>query len=178
MIIIGKRTNQGFLTFNEWLLTESIKPKYTLFGTNTDKYDNNNILKIQYDGKTTYETYFIADNKLYTIQYNGVNTNLVSIGFGVSKDIPKTQEELDNVKLSHNKVVSISALDIFNKVFYIVTKTIFNLKKDIYFEAASDDLKNIYNKLIDNKYFNDELNKLGYSNLIKYKNKYISKYKG
>lgn len=156
------------LTFEEWLLSESVKPKETLYGNNVG-FDNNKISKIG----PFYETFFL-DTFLYHV---AIENNIV--GFGVSVDIPTTEEELDNLTFSDQRIVTKSALNVFNKVFFVILKLLEEAKlKEVNFVAANSDLKKIYDALLANRYFNEELNKIGYSNLIYEDNKYKSKFKG
>ena len=44
---------------------------------------------------------------------------------------------------------------------------------NLFFRPADENLNSFYTKLVSNKFFNQELNKLGYSNLVKEADKYI-----
>lgn len=157
MSILVGRIDQ-FLTFNEWLLSESILPTKVEYGNNPPLFNNKKILN--YIGDVS-GSCFISDNLLYSIQFNADG----EIAFGVSNKLPKDIKELAHVKFSDDRIITKSALSVFNKVFYVLVELLQKQKRNVFFRSANGKLEGIYNAMLKNKYFNDELNKLGYSNL-------------
>ena len=157
MILVGRIDR--FNTFSEWLMSESIKPLEVDFGSNPPLFNNKKMLN--YLGGIS-GTCFVSDNLLYAVQFseNG------EVAFGVCNKIPKDLKELGMLKFSDNRIVTKSALKVLNKVFYVLIELLKSIKKDVYFSAANEGLSNIYRAMLRNKFFNIELNKIGYCDII------------
>ena len=159
----------SFLTFNDWLLTEAIKPLKVEYGSNPPLFNDSKIIKYLGDINGTC---FISDGLLYTVQYSKYG----EIAFGVNSKIPKDIAEFSRIKFSDNKIASKSALYVFNKVFYVLIEVLKEQKRDVFFSPANSTLDNIYSTMIRNRFFNDELNKIGYSNIFSENNIYKINY--
>jgi len=156
-LLVGKIDE--FLTFKEYFLSESIKPLKTEYGSNPSLFNNSRY--VIYKGNIR-GTCFIDNDLLYAVQYSDDG----EIAFGVSSKIPKTEQELLKISFTDERITSKSALKVFNKIFYVLIDIIVLLdKKLIYFSSANESLFSLYSAMTKNKYFNAELNKIGYSDL-------------
>lgn len=164
MIIGSLKSNS---TFSDWLLSESVQPKEVSFGFNFPDFNDSEIKESQ----GVLASCFIIDKRIYFVQLSK-ETN--EIGFATGK-VPKTYNEFSDMIFDAKPVKNSNGLEVFGKVFFVLLKLIKNSKvNNFYFTADSNELERIYKALTKNKFFNAELNKLGFSSL-EYKNhKFIS----
>ena len=107
--------NGNFVSFRDYLLSESIKPKEIKFGTNFNRYDNGKIENIN----GTILTSFKFNEKLYTVIMDSNN----SVGFHWSELPVKELDYFDIIiqDSSKNKILNgTSALKAFSYVFYVI----------------------------------------------------------
>lgn len=165
--------NGTFISFSEYLLSESIKPKEIDFGTNYDSYNNKAIVQMN----KLMLTSFKFNNKLYTVIIDKNN----SVGFHWS-EIPENE-------ISYYDIIGIdssgdlvqrgtSAIKTFSYVFYIIIQMIKKFKIDeIKFDAAHKALGNVYDNIVKNKYFLEELEHQNLVFIKKENNEYLFKRK-
>lgn len=156
------------ITFEQYLLTEAIEPIHTEYGSNPPEFNNKHTVKLI--GGNIWGTCFIFDNKLYMIQ---IDKNSGEIAFGVVNTIPRDTDEFNSMTFSDDKVLTRSALKVFNKIFYVLLEVLKHEDINLFFSAANKDLDNFYSKLVKNKFFNERLNTVGYDNMYLSNNKYI-----
>lgn len=147
------------ITFRDIFIFEGIKPQKVEFGTNS-QFNNNNIFKIN----DIYATTFKYKDLIYTVIING---DIVGFHLSYLKEI---QSNVDfsyvDFILNSEQLYPVSnnnALSIFSYVFYIIEHIIskYNLKV-IKFDGENHKLKDLYAKLVKNKLFQKEFNKLGF----------------
>jgi hypothetical protein len=155
------------MTFEEYMLSESIAPTKTDYGCNPPDFNdtfiniNNNLAICCY----------VYNNILYYVQHQ-IATG--EIGFGKSSIIPKTYEELYELRFDVKPMKTSDGLGVFNRTFYVFLEI---LKKSntqkVFFKSANPDLENVYKLLKLNKYFNRILNDLGFSDISQEENIYV-----
>lgn len=166
-MLIG--TFQNHMTFEEYTLSESIKPKQTNYGTNPPEFNNKQISKFSND---IISTCFASDNRLYFVQLS-VDTG--EIGFAKLSKIPKTFEELSTVVFDVEPTKNSFALGIFGEAFYVFLELIKVSDIDsVYFDSANPELGKVYGLTSKNKFFNKTLNQLGWSDLELKDDKFIT----
>ncbi len=156
----------GFIrTFDQWLLIEAIKPIQTSYGSNPPNFDNKQIVS----STQSIGTFFIYSNNMYMVQIheNG------EIAFGGNKRIPNSLEELIDMQITDDRLLSISGTAVFGRVFYVLLEVLKHSNNvNLYFRTTNDNLTKLYNTLTKNKNFLNELSKVGYS-MSKIDNQYV-----
>lgn len=160
--------NGNFVSFRDYLLSESIKPKEIKFGTNFNRYDNGKIENIN----GTILISFKFNEKLYTVIMDSNN----SVGFHWSELPVKELDYFDIIIQDSSKNVILngaSALKTFSYIFYIIIYVLkkYN-KKEVLFNAAHPALGRVYDNMVKNKFFLNELEKAGYEYLGNFDNSY------
>jgi len=144
--------NNKIVSFKNYILSEAIKPKETTFGTNEES-DNNKFLK----SDNIVYTFFSDKEKSYLVALDVISGDL---GFS-SKDGNKISLNPQDYSVSRKD--TLNALVVFNKVFYIVLKIAEKYKpQSIVFDAANPALGSVYDIMVKNKSFNQELNNVGF----------------
>ena len=163
--------NNEFIKFSDFLLSESIKPKETLFGTNKEF---NNLKILNYNGVKL--SSFKTVDKVFTVIIDKDNeigfhyTLINNIDFENFNYIDAISENDSFLTLGTS-----NAAKTFGFVFYIVLQIAkeYNLP-ELIFSAEHDKLENIYVKMVNNKYFIEEFKSNSYR-FEKQNNKYIFK---
>lgn len=153
--------NGTFVSFRDYLLSESIKPKEIKFGTNYNNFNDGKIVNIN----GIILTSFKFNERLYTVIIDNKN----SVGFHWSEIPEKEIDYLDIItqNSSKNKILnSTSALKAFSYVFYIILVILKkHNKKEVLFSAEHTNLAKVYDSMVENKFFLKELEKAGYEYL-------------
>lgn len=148
------------LTYNQYVLSEAIKPKVTDYGTDgMNGYfslSDNNLY-----------TFFIHKDKSYLFVIDKVNGE---VGFSSKEgniSLNPSDYSLDSKNI-HN------AISVFNKVLYLITIAVkkHNLVT-IMFEPANEYLGNFHKKLVNNDNFLKVLSDLGFVYHNDIKDKFI-----
>lgn len=148
------------LSFQEYCLTESIAPKKTAYGTNDDA--DNKVIENVYEALITF---FKSNGIVYAVLIKSYNDGVV-VGFGAS-DVKNSF--IKNLKAFTDKRTNgLSgglAAQTFSKVFYVLVEIIKKKKLDypLYFSGADPRLGILYDAVVKNKFFIEELKKLGYT---------------
>lgn len=147
------------MTFEEYLLGESVEPVETKYGTNPPDFDNARFSKF---GSNVQGTMFNYGDYSYFVQHN-LETG--EIGFGKTDKIT-SEDELMSATFDTNSVGNSDGLGVFNRSFYVLVKLLESShKKDIFFSGASTKLDKMCSILAKSKFFNKIINDIGYSNL-------------
>ena len=138
------------LSFGEYLMLESFRPTPIPFGTNEDANNlefNSQMLSIY--------TLFKLYNLYYCVQFSLTDGR---VGFGASEFYSQFIGDYPD-----SPVGTKNAFKVFNSVFYILSVLIekYNVS-EFRFTGARDGLIVVYSKLHHNKFFINELNKLGF----------------
>jgi hypothetical protein len=161
------------MTFEEYLLSESVEPISTDYGCNPRLFNNSKIITMG----NLIVSFFLYNNILYFVQKN-IFTG--EIGFAKANNIPNTTKELEDLIFDVKPVKSSDGLGVFNRSFYVFIKLMAKYKtnKNLFFTPANTDLERLYKVLIRSKFFNNQLHKLGYSSLYfdagRYRSDYIN----
>lgn len=161
--------NGNIISFRDYLLSESIKSKIISYGTNYKEYDNKKIENINSIKLTS----FIFEDKVYTIIIDNSN----SVGFHFSELPDKEIDYFEIIKVdTSGKAVrnSSSAIKVFSYVFYVILEIAdkFNLK-ELKFSAEHLSLGKVYDNLVKNKFFIDELKSKNFNFIGKKDDEYI-----
>lgn len=144
--------NERFISFSNYCLSESIKPKEISYGLN-DATDDGEIKKLP----STMMTFFRHGDHTYmvSVMRNG------EVGFGVSSS---TERHLDNIiKFNTKRTGGGDAVKVFSYVFFVLGKINkqFGLKR-LMFNSSDNMLGKMYDNLVKNKFFIKELKTMGY----------------
>lgn len=145
--------NQGDLvSFTDYLLSESILPKKTAYGTDLLAKDKT----IQTTGNLIW-TITRHDDNYYMVL---VNKNTGECGFGA---YDKWDGDFD-LPFSHDRRMSTNALASFGYVWYVLLEIADKHKLTLLkFDAADQKLSRVYDRMIENKFFLSYLSKSGWS---------------
>jgi hypothetical protein len=149
--------NGKIVTFSEYLLSESIRPKNISYGLNKDTNDS----KIYNKGGIT-GTLFLHPKSEYGILVAIVNKEAV---FGIyDKDLHSNFNDIIEVLSDRNERGTAPGLKICSHVFYVILELL-KITKDteLFFDASNRDLGRVYDYLVKNKYFIEELDKIGFT---------------
>jgi hypothetical protein len=151
--------NGKIVSFSEWILSESVKPKQIDYGLNFKECNNKEIKNIQNMYLTAFNFNAIhivglIDNEVTFAPLEDYPNDIFS------KDVLQMVEYMSDTKGNRNK----SSLKVFNYVFYVLLEIIKTSKTEIfYFSSAHDKLSNLYSKIVQNKYFLGYLASEGFS---------------
>lgn len=163
--------NGNFISFKDYLLSESIKPKEIDFGTNYNYFDNKEIKNIN----SVILTSFKFNNLLYTVIIDSNN----SVGFHFSEIPENEQNYLDIISVDSSSTdvrVGVSAIKTFSYVFFVILYMLkHNNKKEIKFDASHQKLGFVYDNMMNNKYFIQSLNSAGFEYKGKVNKEYVFK---
>lgn len=150
-----------FISLNNFLLSESIKPKAVQYGTNSD-FNNSKMFRVN----NVIGTSFKYIDKIYTVTFD-TSTNEFGFYFVLLKDIDF--ENFDYFVSIFNEVDQIvnnpsNAAKIFGSVFHIILQIVekYNLKM-VKFDGANKRLDKFYETIMKNKLFVEEFTKLGFT---------------
>ncbi|MCG7944830.1 MAG: hypothetical protein N0C84_00630 [Candidatus Thiodiazotropha taylori] len=144
--------NLKMLNFKGYLaLTESLRMTKTKFGTNSSMSNG----KIETNFGTHHHTFFDAGN---TYVFVGLVAG-GEVGFGTSSEFSLDVTDYDMDPKNFRK----SSIVLFSKVFYVIVEMLKQTKtKEVRFSGDNANLERMYDKVVKNKYFLDELDKIGY----------------
>ena len=152
--------NGETMTFSEYLISESVKPKFTEFGTDlkNEKWKKLN------------DNFFVTCFKIHKTLYMAVY-RLGYIGFYVARE----PEEFNNLKNITNyddfvedyhfdRTSTHGAIIVFNNFFYVINKAILGFKPHVIrFDGNDKDLGGLYETMVKNRFFTKQVNELGYT---------------
>ena len=146
----------NFLTFREYLLSESIRPIATNYGTDIDNNFSNNEWLIKGDNIYTFTE---INNHFYCILLKNISDDMYEIAFATSEF--KTDDPKDYT-VDRHKTQKI--LYVFGSLLYIFLEGIKQNKHINYivFEAANAALGKAYDKIVKNKWLLDSLKDIGF----------------
>lgn len=149
-------------SFNDFLLSEAIKPREVLYGLNSPEFNN----KMIYNKNGLFVTCFgHPKDKEETVLVAVLNGEC---SFGTFKTFGElgNHNVLDYIEILSDKKKNNGSpgLKIFNNVFYVLLEIInkHNLN-DFWFNAANRDLSVVYSMVVKNKYFLQEMSDFSYS---------------
>ena len=143
------------LTFREYLLSESIKPKSTNYGTDID----NNFTNKEWTGFEFGYTFSKINDKYYCILLKQQSDDIAEIAFATSDQASDNPMDYDVSRKDTQNILSV-----FSQLLYIFLEGIkihTNIKY-ITFEAANPALGKAYDKIIKNKWLLESLKELGF----------------
>ncbi|MDD2505283.1 MAG: hypothetical protein PHF21_03295 [Bacilli bacterium] len=142
------------LSFKEFILSESIVPKQTKFGTNYPYFDNNEI----YSFKGINSTWCVIDKSLYWIWID--NTNEVSFMKCKTPVLDNTDFILKQIYKIPTEYfmgtaeASYNAMNLFGNIFFVILQLADILQiNSISFKGFSNNLDKFYSILVQNKLF-------------------------
>ena len=142
------------LSFNQFLLSEAIRPFRISFGSNS-AMDNGKIV----DESPVSYTFFKHNNIYYCVFLGYRNNTDAEVGFGASKTF-----SLDVNNYTDSQIGGTNALKIFSQVFFVLLKIVEGNPrlKRILFSSANPKLGRVYDTVVTNKIFIDELESIDY----------------
>lgn len=162
--------NNKIISFSDYCLSESIKPKEINYGTN-NLFNNSEFIKIGSLILTSFE----FNDKVYTvinsendIGFHALNKSEINyLNFNYIEEIQKKSIEL----------TASNAIKIFSFVFFIIKDMIkkYNLTI-ITFDGENVKLSKMYDNLIKNKFFIEEMKNLKFEYCEDSKNKHTFKH--
>lgn len=150
--------NNNILSFSEYCLSESIKPREISFGINEDMND----LDIAQDHNAAY-TFFKFDDLFYCVTFLKKS---MTVGFGVSEKHSLTPSDYVSDRTQTRR-----ALMVFNHVLFVLFLMI-GVFSPIFvkFESANPALGKVYDRMVDNQFVLNYIENNGY--------RYEGEYKG
>jgi len=157
------------LTFEEYILSEAVKPKETSYGTNYD-YGTPllNDMNISDDmfGDLVVSTGFISKGMIYIVSI--LKTGEIAF---ISEEVNNSKGSYSNDSIfssDNTKNKSLHALEVFSKVLYVIIKLLKEYPKDkVFFKAGTNaKLDRIYHSIVKNKVFTESISATGFK-LIK-----------
>lgn len=146
------------LTFSEFLVSESIKPKIVDYGTDLN---NKEWKRLNYN---SYITAFKSSGLIYIVFYRNGYIGLFSGKVEPFDNLEYIDsfEDLINV-YNMDRTNTSEGIIIFNKAFYVFVQIIklYN-PKQILFDGNDKDLGGMYEKIVQNKFFLNQIKELGY----------------
>lgn len=155
--------------FQEFLLSEAVRPTPTKYGTNQPNFDN---MEIVVDSHAVY-TASIMDGNTYAIY---MNRTTGETGFSFVKEIDKDKTLFNNIiKFASEEPTGFGAANnIFNQVFFIMLQVIKKSgNKTVKFSGHNNRLDKFYSFLIRNKTFLKHIKDAGYTLISSEGNNYI-----
>lgn len=142
--------NFRFISFEDYILLESIKPKQGVFGLNSDM----NNMDFFNSNNTSY-TFMNFGDRQYCIIIDQKNR----VGFGVSDDMSLDPSDYtDNRRFGTTEVIKV-----FNQVIWAILYMAKETKRIIIkFSSADPKLGVVYDRMVKNKYLIDSLIENGY----------------
>lgn len=132
----------NLVSFSDFCLSESIRPKPTQYGTDRDMSDGN----IERKGNTHYTFMKAEDSYWRVVIFNN------EVGFGRSE-----KYSLDPSDYNTDRRDTRSALKIFNRVFYVLLEMFDKIRDNtmtvIKFDSAHPALGRVYDRMVKNKWF-------------------------
>jgi hypothetical protein len=153
--------NGEVLWFSDYIVSESILPKKTEYGTDYTNKEWRTLQNLRF-------IFTIINKRCYVVIVGHMNQ--IAFAPYVKEDIPsledlaaiKTDEELLEL-FPFDRRSTHDSLRVFNKVFYVVVEAIRDFKLDVIrFDAADPKLKHLYERMIENKYLMEHLRGLGF----------------
>ena len=147
-----------FVTFAEFMLSESILPTRTSFGTDVDAKDGNfnNISNIYYT--------LVKEKGMYYLIY--IDASDGEIGFGVNPEWSGRNTVGDVTSFTDRRSgedLGAGALKVFGKIIYALLKLVKKTNsKSIKFNAAHPKLGKVYSRMVKNEPFLKALEKEGW----------------
>jgi hypothetical protein len=154
-------TENEILSFQEYCLLESVAPKETPYGTNDDADDR----VIAHDRASSFITFFKSNDLTYAVLVNKYSDGF-EVGFGASDVKDSFIKNLRAFTDKRTNVLSGGlAAQTFSKVFYVLVEMVEKGRWacPLYFSEADPRLGTLYDNLVKNKFFLEELGKLGYT---------------
>lgn len=147
--------NNDILTFREYLLSESIKPKSTNYGTDID---NNFSNKEWTDFEYGY-TFSKINDKYYCILLKQQSDDMAEIAFATSDKSTNNPREYSVSRHDTHNILSV-----FSQLLYIFLEgiKIYPSIKYIIFESANPALGKAYDKMVKNKWLLETLKEQGF----------------
>lgn len=152
LVIVGER----IVPFSTFLLSESILPKETKFGTDKEA-SNKNVDTL--DGEMFWT--IVKHNDFFFLVYHSKDSHYCGFGFSNSwnGDLMREIEKFEQ----GSKNVGTNALRVFGNIFYVLIRIIKKSKSNIVkFDAADIKLGKVYDKMVKNKPFLNALEKEGW----------------
>jgi len=164
--------NDTLIPFNEFILSESIRPKKVSYGVNSIINDE----KILYlKALNHYITFMKYKDELYLVALDKNN----EFSFGALKNNRYTTEDGIDIEAIINDIsdnpknIGAPAIKVFSGILYIMLEMVKKYKLNhFFFSSANDKLSPVYDKLIKNKYFIEDLK----TQDISFKNKKDTEY--
>lgn len=158
MIYMRDKFSSKILSFNEFCISESLRPMYIVYGTDLKNKEWN------YSSENeTYWTFIKNDKYFYCI----ILSKEGDVGFATSeffdqKFLSKWTNVLDFYSFDERKTSS--ALKVFSYVIFVILEGANGFKLDtIYFSGQHDALGKVYERMVKhNKYFLDSFKEAGY----------------
>lgn len=153
--------NNEFVGFSKYMLSESVIPKITNYGTNSNMSDNKWL-----ETSLGYITYTKSDNTYYCIwiSKSGEAMFLSSKEVDISKlnDIDYIINTFDTGRTQTKRIINL-----FGEIIYILLQGAIKYRfNPIYFDGADKGLDKTYEYMVKNKYLLNKIEEYGY----KYKN--------
>lgn len=154
------------ISFNEYLLGESIQPRETDWGANPDM-DNREVPSVV-SGKAWY-TFFQAEGAYWAVIVNHTG----EVGFGRSDEF-----SLDIMDYEDDRSITRSAIKVFNQVFYVLlqmleTDSRLAKLRFIKFSGTNPALGKVYDRMVQNKFFLDQLEQAGFEYMGKHQEDHL-----
>lgn len=148
--------NDSFVSFSEFLLSESIIPVKTVFGT--DKGATNGSIGVV--GGDLFWTVIKHKNHFFLVYYSKRSGYC---GFGVTDSWEGDLEgEMEKI-VSGAQNLGANALRVFGNVFFVLIKLVEKAKAAVVkFDAADSKLGKVYDRMVENKPFLKALEKEGW----------------
>lgn len=157
MSMFLKTENGCIISFSNYCLSESIKPRTTDWGTNIEL--NDRVVK-HHPTLGAYYAFFNASDAYWVVFFAYADTK-AEVGFATSNEF-----SLNLTSYTINRQLTSSALKVFNKVFFVIIEMLAKpeLKEinTIYFDAANPALGKVYDRLQQNKFFLSHLEDAGF----------------
>ena len=159
-------SEQEFMTFNEFLLCESIRSTHTDFGTN-DTFDNNEWMKMTAkSGNILVYTFLRIDNIYYMVGITKKGNLMFSSADSIDLDQLDDISYLTNHFLEQRRRTK-NILQVFGKLIYTVSQGLIQPELDgtmyIKFKGADAGLGKAYDVMVKNKYLLQDIHSMGYN---------------
>jgi len=148
-------TENEIVSFSEFLLSESIKPKSIEYGSNPSMDDGS----FSHYYPSHISTFFKTTSGYFCVFLSKKDS---VVGFGYSEK-PST-DMLDYNFIEQSRISTSGALSVFSYVVFIILEMVSKFKlSEFRFEGANKKLDKVYDRLPNNKYFMKAINDSGFS---------------